>query len=364
MSAAGRRATVAGATLTEVTVAVARAARWRHSVAWDAPSMGGRLRIAVTVPETADGDCRAADERTARRLGESVARRVAAWADRLTRFDAASDLSTLNASPATSARIRPTLVAVLAWAEDADARSGGIVDVTMLRERLAAEAGGLPDHESRGMNAGGKAGTDADTGTDADAGTCPTGAAGTWRLARDARGGTVTRTPGLAIDLDGVAKGWIADRALGLLATAHGAAVDADGDVAVRLAPGDTMDVAVADPRDPSAPLGFLALRATVPWDATYGIATSGTSVHRWQSGTHHLIDPRTRRPAITDVVQATVLARSARDAEVLAKTAVILGRDEGLTFLDAAGALAAVVLTERGECLAPPRSLDWLAAA
>jgi len=161
-----------------------------------------------------------------------------------------------------------------------------------------------------------------------------------------------------------VAKGWIADRALRLLAAARGVAVDADGDVAVRLAPGDTMDIGVADPRDPSAMLGLLHLRAAVPWDATYGIATSGVSVHRWQRGAHHLIDPRTGRPAATDVVQATVLARSARDAEVLAKTAVILGLDEGLTFLEAAGALAAVVLTEQGECLATPRSLHWLAAA
>jgi len=300
--------------------------------------MGGRLRIAVTLPNAAGQPRQEADDRAAGRWAADVARRVETWAARLTRFDASSDLSMLNASQAGAVRIRPTLAAVLAWAGDADARSGGIVDVTMLRERLAAERGvpsAMPDRDPA-----------------------------SWRLERDPRGGTVTRSPGLAFDLDGVAKGWIADRALGLLAAAHGAAVDADGDVALRLAPGDAIDVAIADPRDPAAMLGFLHLRAAVPWDATYGIATSGVSVHRWQTGTHHLIDPRTRRPAATDVLQATVLARSARVAEVLAKTAVILGRDEGLTFLEAAGALAAVVLTDAGECLATPRSLDWLAAA
>ncbi|HQU01555.1 MAG TPA: FAD:protein FMN transferase, partial [Acetobacteraceae bacterium] len=48
----------------------------------------------------------------------------------------------------------------------------------------------------------------------------------------------------------------------------------------------------------------------------SWGVATSGTSVHRWPTAfgeTHHLIDPRTRRPASTDVVQATVVAGSAR---------------------------------------------------
>ena len=58
-------------------------------------------------------------------------------------------------------------------------------------------------------------------------------------------------------------------------------------------------------------------------------LATSGTIVHRWthDSGVaHHLIDPRTRRPAVTDVVQATVLAETARDAEAFAKVAVVAG--------------------------------------
>jgi thiamine biosynthesis lipoprotein len=78
----------------------------------------------------------------------------------------------------------------------------------------------------------------------------------------------------------------------------------------------------------------------------------------------HHLLDPRTRRPARTDLVQATVLTHSARTAEVLAKAAVILGRDLGLAFLEEAGALAAVVLTDAGDVLATPPSLAWLEAA
>jgi thiamine biosynthesis lipoprotein len=94
------------------------------------------------------------------------------------------------------------------------------------------------------------------------------------------------------------------------------------------------------------------------------GIATSGTSVHRWKhasGATHHLIDPRTSRPAVTDVLQATVIAESALVAEGLAKAAVILGSEEGLDLLDRAGAKAELLLLEDGEILATPRSLGWL---
>ncbi len=141
----------------------------------------------------------------------------------------------------------------------------------------------------------------------------------------------MVRRAAFRFDLDGVAKGWIADRALALLRGHPAALVDADGDIAVRPGGGVAWDIAVADPR-PGAD-GDLALlrlddRAA---GATLGIATSGTSVHRWPAAAggpprHHLLDPLTRRPAVTDVVQATVIAGSAREAEVLAKAAVIAG--------------------------------------
>ena len=95
------------------------------------------------------------------------------------------------------------------------------------------------------------------------------------------------------------------------------------------------------------------------------GVATSGTSVHRWQhvdGSRHHLIDPRTGRPAVTDVVQATVVAGTALAAESLAKSIVISGSWDGLELAERAGARAAVVLLEDGEVIATPRSLDWLA--
>jgi thiamine biosynthesis lipoprotein len=83
------------------------------------------------------------------------------------------------------------------------------------------------------------------------------------------------------------------------------------------------------------------------------GVATSGTTVHRWPDRAghprHHLIDPRTRRPAQTDLVQATVVAPSAAEAETLAKAAVILGSQSGARLLEQSNASFALLVRHDG---------------
>ncbi len=111
--------------------------------------------------------------------------------------------------------------------------------MTLLDERLAAEAG---DPDTDGEPDGGRAGRPR------------------WHLVRGARGGRVVRRGSFRFDLDGVAKGWIADRALGLLAGYPAAIVDADGDIALRIDPDSAWDIAVADPR-PGAPEALAVIR-------------------------------------------------------------------------------------------------------
>jgi thiamine biosynthesis lipoprotein len=189
-----------------------------------------------------------------------------------------------------------------------------------------------------------------------------------WSIALGPRRtAVVRRSPGVRFDLGGVAKGWLADRGLDLLAAWPSVVVDADGDLAVRCAPGQLWAVALDDPRTDGATLAIFHLSAPhIGRPVRWGIATSGTSVHRWRHGDrvrHHLIDPRTSAPALTDVVQATVVCGSALRAEVLAKTAVIAGSVDGLALLERADVQGAVILTERGETLALPQTLALLAA-
>jgi len=271
----------------------------------------------------------------------STLRRLGAWADRLTRFTSTSDLARLNAAGVVRVPVRPTLAAVLDWARMAEGLSDGIVDVALLDARLAAE----------------------------DVGVGPTTAPAidrSWSMDRGRRESHVRRPVGLRFDLDGVAKGWLADRALDRLGRFPAAVVDADGDIAIRLARGQRWGVGIADPRSPSEDLLELDLVGSDrDGGRRFGLATSGTSIHRWvhrDRVAHHLIDPRTGLPARTDIVQATVLARTAREAEALAKTAVIVGSDAALDVLDRPGVDGAILLTDRDELLLTPTTMRWLA--
>lgn len=302
-------------------------------VSASADLMGGRVSVHVRPDSGAAGY-------VAGRAPDWILARIEAWAGRLTRFDTGSELSRLNAAGSGRVPIGPTLTAVLDWGRGAEALSDGIVDIGLLDARLLAErgsSGGAADRRPASRR---------------------------WSLHRQRRGAIVERPNGLRFDLDGVAKGWIADRAMDLL-PAISAVVDADGDLAVRVADDEGWDVGVADPRDPGTLLVTLRLARGADAVARFGVATSGTSVHRWTRAgrtQHHLIDPRTGRPARTDVVQATVIARTARAAEAFAKTAVIVGSEAAAAHLDRPDVFGQILVTESGDVLVSPATLEYLA--
>lgn len=291
---------------------------------------------------------------TTRRLasdGDAVLRRIAAWADRLTRFTTTSELSRLNDDLRDEVPIGPTLAEVFDWGRHAEGLTNGIVDIGLLDARLAAED--APDRAPGTHNSPLIASL----------------ASRSWSLDRRAHGAIVRRPVGLRFDLDGIGKGWLADRALDLLAPYPAAVVDSDGDVAIRLDQGVEWSFGVADPRLDGHDLAVLRLSAREDGfdrrTGRFGLATSGTSVHRWARGggtTHHLIDPRTGRSAETDVVQATVLAGTAREAEALAKAVVILGAAAGYDLLERVGVDGAILLTVRDELVIHPATQRWLA--
>lgn len=307
------------------------------------PMMGGHVAVHLR-PTSSSAPTDAAAE------ADAVLRRISAWADRLTRFTTTSELSRLNRDPRAEVPVGPTLAAVLDWSRYAESVTGGIVDIGLLDARLAAEED--PDSEPLGVPWRGAS-----------------LASRSWSLDRRARGAIVRRPVGLRFDLGGIGKGWLADRALDRLGRHPAAVVDADGDVAIRLDPGMTWSFGVADPRIDAHDLAILRLtrRGGVPGRhaGRFGLATSGTSVHRWDRDggrTHHLIDPRTGGSADTDVVQATVLTGTAREAEALAKAVVILGSTAGYDLLDRIGVDGAILLTDRAELVIHPATLRWLA--
>jgi thiamine biosynthesis lipoprotein len=83
--------------------------------------------------------------------------------------------------------------------------------------------------------------------------------------------------------------------------------------------------VAIEDPLHPAVDL------TTIRADPG-AVATSAVTKRVWKQGEkerHHLIDPRSREPAITDWLSVTVIASHAYEAEVFAKALLIGGSQE-----------------------------------
>ncbi|MBL8096575.1 MAG: FAD:protein FMN transferase [Anaerolineales bacterium] len=169
----------------------------------------------------------------------------------------------------------------------------------------------------------------------------------------DSKRQTLTLEPGVRLDFGGVAKGWAAEEAARRLSAVGPALVDAGGDIAVSgpRADGAAWTVAIADPQLQGADLGQLGLMGG-------GVATSGRDYRRWLvdgQWRHHLIDPRTGAPAITDVLSATVIAPTLRQAETAAKTLFMLGSAGAANWLVERPEYKALLVLEDGRLVATP---------
>ena len=60
----------------------------------------------------------------------------------------------------------------------------------------------------------------------------------------------------------------------------------------------------------------------------------------------HHILDPRTGKPAETDAMSATVIADKSIDADGYTTALVIMGADQALTFAEQTPGIEAILLT------------------
>jgi FAD:protein FMN transferase len=230
----------------------------------------------------------------------------------LTRFDAASDLSRVNADPCETVPAPPLVARLARAARWAGAASGGLVDATLLGELEAAgyatSRTGLSPASLDAALAAAPARRPARART-------PPG----FSAISVGSDGRITRPPGVRLDSGGLAKGLAADLAVASLPPGVRYAVSCGGDLAVG---GGSWGVAVASARDGSSEVHRLV--------AEGGVATSGINERLWQRAdggfAHHLLDPFTGEPAWTGLVAATAAGLGALEAEVLAKTALLSG--------------------------------------
>jgi thiamine biosynthesis lipoprotein len=242
-------------------------------------------------------------------------RRLLEWHDQFSRFRSDSELSRLNADPGRVVPISPLLRRVLEAGVQAARATGGLVDPTLVTE--IEQAGYRSHFEGAGLPPVGALALAPPRGP---AGPSPSSV---WRQVEvDRRAGTVRRPPGVRFDAGGIAKGVFADELAALLAGYGAFVVDCAGDIRLGGVAGIRRDVHVASPFEDSVLHTFEL--------AEGAIATSSIGKRSWlQAGgrpAHHLLDPRTGRPAFTGVVQATALAQTAAEAEILSKAAILSG--------------------------------------
>lgn len=221
----------------------------------------------------------------------------------LSRFRPASELSRLNAAGALDAS--PELAALVRLALAARRRSGGRFDPTVHDAVVGAGYDRSFEHvPAEGPAVEGRA-------------RCGGAVA--------VRGRRIELGPGVRLDLGGIGKGYAVDRAAVLLADAGPCLVNAGGDLRV-----------AGVPRDGAWPVGVELPDGDVTVALEEGaLATSGRDRRRWTRGgvaQHHLVDPRTGRPAEGDLLRVTALAATAVEAEVLAKALFLGAPTDGAT--------------------------------
>jgi thiamine biosynthesis lipoprotein len=206
------------------------------------------------------------------------------------RFRRGSELNAVNAAAGQTVRVSPLFARALALALHGAAVTDGLVDPTL---GVALEA----------------AGYDRDFAALVDDPAAPgAGAPGAWETVR-AHGRFVRAPRGIRLDLNGVVKALAVDDALALL-PGRGF-VSAGGDLAARAG------LTVALPAGGSVRL------------VRGGLATSGSTGRTWMRGgrrMHHLIDPRTGRPADSPWAQVTACGASCVAADLAAKAAFLAG--------------------------------------
>jgi thiamine biosynthesis lipoprotein len=258
------------------------------------------------------------------------------------RFRPDSEISRLNEAGGAPVAVTPETLHLVERALEAWRLTGGSYDPTVLGDVLRAgytvtfeSLPALPDSSALART------------------TLRIGAGG---IRTDPMAGTVQLPRGVGFDPGGIGKGLAADLAVEelLAAGAEGACVNVGGDLRV------AGRGPAADPDDPSPDAGWVigvedplgGGTAPLLGVGNGGIATTSRLRRRWTGPdgrpAHHLVNPRTGRPADTGLAAVTVVASEAWRAEVLTKAVFLAGPAGGAALLDDLGA-AGLLITDDG---------------
>lgn len=289
--------------------------------------MGMQVRLVVYAESEAE----------ARRVATAAFAEIARLDAMLSSYRPDSEINRLTDPPANQRTASPELITVLARAQELAELSGGAFDVTAgpltALWREAIERQELPDPSAVALTLS---------------------RSGYRRLRVDAAAKTVTVDPGTTLDVGGIAKGLVLDRALAMIRGEgiEAALVEAGGDLVVAAAPPGSDGWFVDVPH--------LGCRARLSRAA---LATSGDEFQFVEiEGVRysHTVDPRTGL-GVRDSGTVSVVAADGLTADGLATTLTLLSFDESAA-LRTAFPSAQVLVAPAGAtgsetpCLSGPR--------
>lgn len=153
---------------------------------------------------------------------------------------------------------------------------------------------------------------------------------------------------GAAVDLGGIAKGYIADRLVAYL-TQNGvesALIDLGGNIAaVGSHGGADWKIGVRDPADESALAAVIPVQnASVVTSGTYerGFVLDGVRYH-------HLLDPKTGRPVQNGLASVTIVSPLSVDGDALSTACFVLGEEKALALIESLPGIEALFIRDSG---------------
>lgn len=147
------------------------------------------------------------------------------------------------------------------------------------------------------------------------------------------------------IDLGGIAKGWVIDRAAQLLAKMGYGFINVGGDIRIFGSLPRALNIGIENPFESSNIISSIQIE-------NGAVATSTTKKRKWivnGEWRHHLIDAKLGRPSESNIVSATVTAPTAIEADVWAKTVLLLGENYGREWVAKKG-IRAVLINKDGD--------------
>ena len=164
----------------------------------------------------------------------------------------------------------------------------------------------------------------------------------------------VSLHPGAAIDLGGIAKGYAADRCVALLeqSDATAALLSLGGNIQTygTKPDGTPWTIGIADPQQPEQAVASVAVTGTK------ALVTSGGYQRYFEADGvtyHHIIDPKTGRPAESGLASVTILADSGTMADAYSTALFVMGLEDAVDFWRAEQSFEAVFITTDGEIYA-----------